>query len=237
MIKFNKYDDIYAGFSNFFPCKVYYEGIEYSSSEAAWQAQKSLDPDTRARFGSYTASGAKKMGRRVQLRPDWEEIKYDLMVKVCYAKFSQNGELGALLLSTGDQEIIENTTAWHDNLWGDCQCVKCQHKPGKNLLGKALMEVRSMLRNNAPSEKNKNEEQKERMENPLLLVIDMQNVYSKGQQWECANFDTALMNIKNLLDTISRVGVSSPDTSHQKIQMAYGAIIIQKTRMLTTTHG
>ena len=31
---------------------------------------------------------------------------------------------------------------------------------------------------------------KERLENPMLLVIDMQNVYGKGQAWECKRFGT-----------------------------------------------
>lgn len=34
---------------------------------------------------------------------------------------------------------------------------------------------------------------------PLLLVIDMQNVYSRGQAWECKNFDNVCRNIQRLL--------------------------------------
>lgn len=118
----------------------------YGSSEAAWQAQKTLDLGVRKRFENYTPGGAKKMGRRVTLRPDWEDVKYQLMVDVCYAKFSQNEDLKEKLLSTGSEEIIENTTGWHDNIWGNCECPRCESKEGKNLLGKALMEVRSILR-------------------------------------------------------------------------------------------
>lgn len=147
MIKFNKHDIQYGCFSNFYTCPVEYEDIMYPNSECAWQAQKTFDPDIKQRFATYTAAGAKKMGRRVKLRPDWEEVKYNLMVNVCYAKFSQNLKLKEILLSTGHEIIVENTTPWHDNLWGNCECIKCKDKGGKNLLGKALMEVREQLTN------------------------------------------------------------------------------------------
>ena len=42
---------------------------------------------------------------------------------------------------------------------------------------------------------------------PLLLVVDMQNVYSKGQKWECGNFNRALKSIKLLFDYYKDVNV------------------------------
>ena len=147
MIKFCK--SSYPEFSNFHPCKVTYNGVTYQSSEVAWQAQKILNKDIQRRFTGYTASMSKREGRRVHLRSDWEEVKYPLMVEVCYAKFSQNEGLKNLLLSTGKEELIEDTTAWHDNIWGNCECPRCINKPGQNLLGKALMEVRSLLASGA----------------------------------------------------------------------------------------
>lgn len=146
-LKFSRTNSIYGCFSNFAPFTVDYDGIQYKNSEAAWQAQKTLDPAQRIQFQSLGPSEAKKLGRRVNLRPDWEEVKYGLMVDVCYAKFSQHYDIKQTLLSTGDEEIIENTTGWHDNIWGNCDCPKCITKVGRNLLGKALMEVRDKLRN------------------------------------------------------------------------------------------
>lgn len=67
------------------------------------------------------------------------------MVEVLQAKFSQNPDLQEILKGTGEEELVENTTGWHDNIWGNCECEKCVGKPGKNLLGKALMEVRKGL--------------------------------------------------------------------------------------------
>lgn len=145
MIKFSKTNYKYGCLSNFYSCPVEYDGITYPNSECAWQSLKSLNQDERKKFAEYTAAGAKKMGRRVKLRPDWEDVKYQLMVGVCYAKFSQNDDLKDLLLSTGDEELVENTTSWHDNTWGNCECEKCKDKEGLNLLGKALMEVRAKL--------------------------------------------------------------------------------------------
>ncbi len=43
---------------------------------------------------------------------------------------------------------------------------------------------------------------KKMLSNPTLLVIDLQNVYSKGQKWECKNFDEVIKNIKLLLSNL-----------------------------------
>ena len=158
-IKFSRANSRYGCLSNFASCRIEYDCLVYHSSEAAWQAQKTLDLEQRKAFTKLSQSDAKKAGRGklklfdengkslgyVQLRPDWEDIKYQLMVDVCYAKYSQNPEFKDVLLSTEDEELIENTTGWHDNTWGSCECPRCINKEGKNLLGKALMQVRAML--------------------------------------------------------------------------------------------
>lgn len=144
-IRFSKIDKKYGCFSNFYPCKVEFDGIVYQNSEAAWQAQKTLAKHKRMEFSTMLPSEAKRAGRRVTLREDWESIKYDLMVAVLEAKFTQNKELGEVLKSTGDATIVEDTTGWHDNLWGSCSYPRCDGITGQNLLGKALMQVRDEL--------------------------------------------------------------------------------------------
>ena len=68
------------------------------------------------------------------------------MHKVVYAKFSKNENLRQILLSTKDEELVEDTTGWHDNIWGDCSCPKCQYIKGRNKLGKILMQVRDEIK-------------------------------------------------------------------------------------------
>lgn len=62
----------YSFLSNFYEAAVVFKGIEYKSVEAAFQAQKC--PGRADEFISLTASEAKHLGRRVQLRADWEEV-------------------------------------------------------------------------------------------------------------------------------------------------------------------
>lgn len=148
MIRFSKNHNIYSCFSNFYPCEVQYDGLTYKSSEAAWQSLKTLDYEIRKEFVNLSPASAKKRGRRVKLRADWEDVKYPLMIDICYAKFLQNVDIKRVLLSTGDEILEEDTTGWHDNEWGNCSCYACKNIEGKNLLGKVLMVVRKELRNN-----------------------------------------------------------------------------------------
>lgn len=145
MIKFDK-SSKYRVFSNFEPCTIRYGGLIYPSVEAAFQAQKTLDENERLEFTRLTASQAKKKGRTLKLRDDWEDVKVQVMYDLCLEKFRYESELKDLLLETGDEEIVENTTAWHDNIWGNCDCLKCSGIIGQNLLGKVLMRVRDDIK-------------------------------------------------------------------------------------------
>jgi len=95
-------------------------------------------------MGADTPGEAKRRGRRVSLRKDWESIKADIMLKFLRDKFS-TAELREKLLATGDQELVEGNF-WHDNYWGDCRCRRCVDEPGYNKLGQLLEQVRSELR-------------------------------------------------------------------------------------------
>ncbi len=76
-------------------------------------------------------------------RPDWEEIKDEVMYRAVLAKFKAYAELTELLLSTRQEEIIEKSTK--DYYWG-CGA----DGTGKNRLGKILMKVREDLRKGTP---------------------------------------------------------------------------------------
>ena len=88
-----------------------------------------------------TPARAAEIGRQRSrpLRPDWEDVKDDVMRVAVRAKFTQHEELRELLLSTGDEELVEHTT--NDAYWADGG-----DGTGKNMLGKILMEVRAELR-------------------------------------------------------------------------------------------
>ena len=129
----------YFFLSNFYESPVIYEGITYLNNEAAFQAQKTLTNKERLAFSMLNPSQAKKLGRSVSLRPDWEDIKIDIMYNICKAKFTQNETLKTKLLKTGDAMLIEGNT-WGDKIWGQVNGV------GENNLGKILMRIREELK-------------------------------------------------------------------------------------------
>jgi len=138
------FDREYAFLSNYYPSIFIYEGIEYPKNEHFFQAMKTLNIDERKEIAACETPGkAKRMGRRVQLRPDWEDVKIDIMRKGLEMKFSIP-ELKTKLLATNDEELVEGTT-WHDQTWGICTCEKCRGQ-GKNLLGQLLMEIRNSIK-------------------------------------------------------------------------------------------
>ena len=126
--------------SNFFQCQVEFEGMNFSNVEAAFQAAKCRDMKERERFFGLSGGQSKRLGRRVELRSDWEDVKIDIMRQVLKSKFTQNPELREKLIATGDTELIEGNN-WNDRFWGVCRGV------GKNHLGKLLMEIRAELVN------------------------------------------------------------------------------------------
>ena len=77
----------YSFLSNFYESSVMYKGLTYQNAESAFQAQKCLNEDEKIRFTRYEPSKAKNMGRRVPLRPDWEEVKLLIMEEIVYEKF------------------------------------------------------------------------------------------------------------------------------------------------------
>lgn len=130
----------YFFLSNFYPCLVRLDGITYPSSEHAYVAMKSINHNERIRISKMKKPGdAKKYGRTLK-RPDWDEIKLDIMYKILLCKFTQNEDLKEKLLSTGDLEIVERNN-WNDTFYGVCD------GKGENHLGKLLMKVREELKN------------------------------------------------------------------------------------------
>lgn len=139
------FDKEWAFLSNFYESEIEFEGIVYPTNEHFFQAMKTLNIDERRAIANALTPGkAKRMGRRVTLRSDWEEVKEEVMFLGLCLKFADD-QLADWLLETGDEELVEGTT-WHDNEWGNCTCEKCKNIPGKNRLGKLLMRVRDMIK-------------------------------------------------------------------------------------------
>lgn len=130
----------YSFLSNFWEVPVEYQGLVYGSNEAAFQAQKCQNREEMVSFTTLRPSDAKRKGRRVSLRPDWEQVKVGVMEDLVRAKFTQNEDLKQLLLATGDA-ILEEGNTWHDTFWG----VDAQSRKGENHLGKILMKIRREL--------------------------------------------------------------------------------------------
>jgi ribA/ribD-fused uncharacterized protein len=128
----------YRFLSNFHLSPVCIDGKTYTSSEAAYQAQKSNSDIVRDSFTLITPSESKKIGRHIELRKDWESIKVLTMCRVLGAKFKQNDALGAGLKATGAM-YLEETNDWNDMFWGRTQ------NGGLNMLGQCLMHIRDMI--------------------------------------------------------------------------------------------
>ena len=124
--------------SNFYISLVQYGDLMFTSSEAAFQSAKTLNLEIKKSFCELSPHQAKKMGRRVKLRSDWEEVKYEVMKHVVRDKFNRNNNLKCQLIDTGNAKLIEGNT-WDDTEWGVCNGV------GANWLGKILMEIREEI--------------------------------------------------------------------------------------------
>jgi ribA/ribD-fused uncharacterized protein len=132
--------------SNYAPARVKLNGLEFPTVEHAYQAAKTLETAARQKIqGASTPGLARKMGRQLPQRPDWPEVKVEVMRDLIRQKFEQHPNLNKQLLATGDAELVEGNT-WHDNFWGDCRCPRCAAEPGENHLGRLLMAVRQHLR-------------------------------------------------------------------------------------------
>lgn len=130
----DRFDGQYRFLSNFYEAPLMFRGLVFENAEAAFHSQKC--PRRAKEFQGLTASQAKRLGRQVEMRPDWDKVRDQVMYEVVFEKFSQNLEIRELLKATGEAELIEGNT-WNDRYWGVCNGI------GQNRLGKILMRIRS----------------------------------------------------------------------------------------------
>lgn len=138
----------YRFLSNFYasPMEVRNVGTKpvqrVTTVEHLFQAMKTRDPFLQQSvLNCYTPSDAKRMGRTIPMREDWEDIKLHVMRMVVKEKFRQNPNLAAKLIATDELRLIEGNT-WGDQFWG----VDAKTGRGLNHLGRILMDVRKDLK-------------------------------------------------------------------------------------------
>ena len=139
---YSQREEPYGCFSNFSPHGFELDGAYWPTSEHYFQAQKFIGTEhAEAVRRARTPKEAAEIGRDRQrpLRPDWNEVKDEVMRRAVRRKFETHAAIRAVLLSTGADELIEATTG--DYYWG---CGT--NGTGRNMLGQILMEVRALLR-------------------------------------------------------------------------------------------
>lgn len=140
----------YGCFSNFSRHTVFLKGKRWPTSEHYFQAQKfaGSEHEEEVRKCKRPADAAALgRSRKLPLRRDWEGAKERVMLEALRAKFTQHEDLKAILLGTGDAQLVEHTA--NDSYWGDGG-----DGSGKNRLGHLLMQLRAELRaeNDRPAE-------------------------------------------------------------------------------------
>lgn len=123
--------------SNFSYSPIKFDDVEYPTVEHGFQAAKTMDPDERKKFHGITPGQAKRLGKKVTLRPAWNQVRELIMLGLLRQKFA-SGELKQKLLDTGDTKLIEGNN-WNDTYWGVCK------GKGENRLGILLMQVREEI--------------------------------------------------------------------------------------------
>lgn len=144
-------------FSNFYPCKIIFEGKEFKSSEQVFMYQKAkffCDDDTADEIlKAKTPKEAKALGRKVKNfdNKEWEHGREHAMRMALIAKFTQNEDLKEELISDkyDDLEFVEASP--YDRIWGigyDAEHAfdVIEDSWGMNLLGKLLNQVRDYIK-------------------------------------------------------------------------------------------
>jgi ribA/ribD-fused uncharacterized protein len=132
----------YEFLSNFHPSPITYSGDEFATAEHAFQASKTGNSEQREKVRTAKTPGeAKRLGKKVTLRPDWNSIRLRIMSEILRKKFAPGTNLAKQLVETGDVRLVEGNT-WNDKFWGICKGI------GYNHLGQILMEIRAELKSN-----------------------------------------------------------------------------------------
>ncbi len=156
-------------FSNFYPCKFIVDNITYNCSEQYFMKKKQETFDiedtilAQCILEESNPIKIKRYGRKVKNFDEvqWSKIRYDIMKKAVYEKFSQNKDLKKILIDTNDKILVEASP--FDKIWGigmgekNAKITHPDNWKGNNLLGKIIMEVREELKTYPINTNKKNE--------------------------------------------------------------------------------
>ena len=148
-----KYTFFWNGpFSNWYPAKFTYKGIEFMDSEQAfmWEKANYFEDFYIANeiLKAKHPKESKELGREISGYNDsWNDVRYQFMVDICLEKFKQNEDIKEELMKC--ENFVEASP--YDKVWG---IGMSENEPGVqdpanwkglNLLGKALDEVKVLL--------------------------------------------------------------------------------------------
>lgn len=139
------YEHEFYPLSNFSAFRLLWKGTDFDTSEHAYQFEKFQHAEgvmvgeaiTQARSAHHAFSIARAHADRV--RPDWNDVRVDIMRDILRAKLDQHEYIRRKLLQTGGRSLVENS--WRDDFWG-----WGPNHLGKNMLGRLWMEIRAELR-------------------------------------------------------------------------------------------
>jgi ribA/ribD-fused uncharacterized protein len=143
-IKFFSASSTYSDFSNFAAYPIDIDGVEWPTVEHYYQAQKFLDHAKQDEIRAMEKAGRVKRfatEHKAEIRADWDALKDAVMDRAVRRKFERHALLCELLLSTADEDIVED--APNDYYWG-----AGRDGTGQNKLGKLPMQLRAELRGN-----------------------------------------------------------------------------------------
>lgn len=134
--------DLYA-LSNCSSFRLQWKGHDFDTSEHAYQWEKFPESeDVRALIlAARSAHDACCIAdtHDARRRPDWDEIKVDVMRNILFAKAAQHAYVREKLLASGERVLVEDS--WRDDFWG-----WGPDRDGQNVLGLLWMDVRDALR-------------------------------------------------------------------------------------------
>lgn len=137
------YEQDFYVLSNFSAFTLMWKDQRFDTSEAAYHWEKfpqngGIRYEIMAAISAHEAFKIAERNKQLR-RPDWDDVKVEIMRGILKAKADQHEYVRRKLLETGTRELVEDS--WRDDFWG-----WGPNKDGKNMLGRLWMEIREELR-------------------------------------------------------------------------------------------